>query len=118
VGTDRLIETFERNFPKLLEKQCFSFAQLGDDVRNQDLLWLGMRTKARGKLYGASEQIVVMFDRFACGDAKPNINRTIFAFPTMPGNLALNAGGAFNGRGGGNKRCHYTVAQVFDFAAA
>ena len=76
-----------------------------------------MRTKARGQLHGASEQIVVMFDRFACGDAKPNIKRSIFVFLPMPGNLALNAGGAFNGSGGGDKGRHDAVTEVLDFAS-
>jgi hypothetical protein len=48
VGANRVIETFERNFAKVFERQCFSFAQLSDDVRDEDLLWLRMRTQARG----------------------------------------------------------------------
>src|SRR6266403_5666346 len=58
-----------------------------------------------------------MFDRFACSDAKPNIKRTIFVFLSMPGNLALNAGGAVNGGRGGDERCHDAVTEVLDFTA-
>ncbi len=114
---NRSLETFERNFAKVFKRQCFSFAQLGNDVRNEDLLGLRMRTKARGQLHGASEQIVVMLDRFAGSDAKPNIKWTIFVFTAMPGNFALDAAGAFNRSGGGDEGRHNAVTEVLDFAS-
>jgi len=114
---NRRLETFESNFAKVLERQCFSFAQFGNDVRYQNLFFLRVRTKPGSELDGAAKQIVVMFDRFACGDAKPDTERTIFVFPAVSGNLALDAAGAFNGSGRGYERCHDTVSQMLDFAA-
>jgi len=73
VGTNRLIETFERNFAKVLERQCFSFAQLGDHVRNQNLLRLRMRTKSGRQLDRAAKKIVVVLNRFAGGNTGPNL---------------------------------------------
>ena len=114
---NRRLETFEFNFAEVLESQCFSFAQFGNDVRYQNLLFLRVRTKPGGELDGAAKQIVVMLNRFACGDAKPDTERTIFVFPAVSGNLALDAAGAFNGSGRGYERCHDTVSQMLDFAA-
>src|SRR5205085_4223383 len=97
VGADRLIETFESEFTEILEGQYFSFAQLGNNVRHQNLLRLRVRTKACGELDSAAKEIIVMFDRFACGDPDPNLKRAIGFFSAMLGNLALNAGRALHG---------------------
>src|SRR5207248_952978 len=118
VGANRVIETFKRNFAKVFERQCLSFAQLGDDVGHEDLFCLRVRTKPRSELHGDSKQIIMVFDRFASGDSKPNIKWTILVLLTVPGNFALNTAGALNGSGRGHERCHDAVSQMLNFAAA
>ena len=118
MGANRLIETFERNFPEVFERQCFSFAQFSDHIGHEDLFCLRVRTKPRSELHGDSKQIVMVFDRFASGDSKPNIKWTILVLLTVLGNFALNTAGALNCSGRGHERCHDTVSQMLNFAAA
>ena len=96
---NRRLETFEFNFAKVLERQCFSFAQFGNDVRYQNLFFLRVRTKPGSELDGAAKQIVVMFDRFACGNADSKLDWTLAMFLSVPIDIALDPGRAFDGAG-------------------
>ncbi len=70
---NRSLETFEFNFAEFFERQRFSFAQFGDNVRNQNLLRLRMRTKSGRQLDCAAKKIVVVLNRFAGGNTGPNL---------------------------------------------
>ena len=74
------VETFEGNFADFLERKGFADAQFGDGAGGENLLGLCLRTETRRELNRASEKIVVVFNRFAGGDANPKLNRPVLVF--------------------------------------
>ncbi len=45
MDANRAFESFEGHFSELLEQETFSDTQLGNHVRNQNLVWLGVGTQ-------------------------------------------------------------------------
>src|SRR4029450_13495370 len=75
---DRLIETPERDFTEILERQALADAQFGDHVGNETLLWLRMRAKPRRELDRRPEEIVMVLDRLARGSTDAHLDRNLF----------------------------------------
>src|SRR4029453_500954 len=74
VGADRVIESFEREFPEGLKTELLTNAQLRDHVRDQDLSRLGTRTESGRHLGGRSKNVAMTFHRFTGGDADSNMS--------------------------------------------
>ena len=103
VRADGMLETFERQFSEVFKCKHFSLAQFRDNVGNQNLLRLRMRTKARRELDGAAKKIVVMLDRFAGRDTGSDSKESILFFLAMFCDVSLHAAGAFHCARSGNK---------------
>jgi hypothetical protein len=77
VGTDWRAETFEDNFADVIKGQSFAYAQVGNRVRYENLFWLRVSAESRGQLHCRSEEIVILFYRFACCGADSDLEQAL-----------------------------------------
>ena len=113
-----MLEAFKHNFAEIFEGNCFSLAQLGDHIRNKNLIRFGVSTETGSELHCYAKQIVVTFNWFTGGNANTDADRLIGIGLEMFDQFVLNAGRAFHRRGGGNERGHDSIAEMFHFAPA
>src|SRR6202034_1639767 len=94
MNADRAIEAFQGKIAQIGEGPAFSEAQLGNYIRDQNLLGLCVGTEPRRELHRRSEQIAITFNRFSSGSADPDLERMHRILAPTFGQSALNAGGA------------------------
>lgn len=82
---DRKMESFQRDFPNVVEPKFLPNAQLGYDVRCQDLVGHGMGAESGGQLNGRPEKILVVLHWFPGSDANSKLERPFAVFFAMPG---------------------------------
>jgi hypothetical protein len=70
-------EAFERNFAELFEEEAFAYAEIGNCVRHQNLFRLRVSAEPCGQLHCRSEEIVILFYRFACCGADSDLERAL-----------------------------------------
>jgi hypothetical protein len=116
MNADRAIETFYGTVAQILEPPILSKTQLGNDIRDQNLLWLRVRTQPCRQLHRRPEQIVLALYGLSCCSADSYRQRILGVLPMTLGQGALNADGAANRRRGRHERRHDAVSGMFDLA--
>jgi hypothetical protein len=70
-----LLESLQFAFAGVAKLQILAHAQVGNDVRHQNLAWFRLRAKPSGQLDGRPEQVLMLFDRLAGANANSDDNR-------------------------------------------
>src|SRR4030095_2093679 len=111
---NRMLKSLQLAFAGIEKLEVLADAQVGNDVRHQDLAWFGLCAQSSGQLDGRAAQVLMLFAPLARADADADNHRMLSAIAIMRGELALNRTGAAHRAGGRMEGGHNPIARVLD----